>query len=361
MASSTPFSVAFAINDAYLQPLQVVLISLYSNAKAATVYHIYVINYKLKAVTRQKLEQTQRQYHGQGELHFLDISDEQWESIPQVGASWGREAACRLLLADLLPQMSSILYLDTDVMILDDISTLQEISLEGKAFAGVFEDRWMFEKKSRIMALAHFDNHELKDFYYCNSGVLYLNLNYWREHNFTNEAFRLMALVGSLPGFCPDQEVINYLTLREGGLDAIVKLGFEYNYDPRTLALQYNDADEVVNFFHRTQDQLFLDATHFAIADDDKNPLHKAGVFKPKIVHFVACAPWAIRNAEVPMRDEYQKYATQIGWKMPDSIFYRGHFKDLIIKVQKRPSYFILLSLIIGLSAGVGVIIGMKF
>ncbi len=361
MSSFPPFSVAFAIDDGYVKPLQVAMISLYANAHIETIYNVYVVNYRLKATTRQQIEQTQQRHHPQGKIHFLDISDVQWAGIPQVGEWWGKAAACRLLLADLLPNMSSILYLDADVMVLDDLSDMHKISLEGKAFAGVFEERWMFEKKSRILALAHFDGHELKEFYYCNSGVLYLNLNYWREHNFTNEAFRLMGLVGKLPGFCPDQEVINYLTLRDGGLDAIEKLGFEYNYDPRTLALEYNNGDEVVDFFYRMQDQLFLDATHFAIADDAQNALHKAGVFKPRIVHFVACAPWAIRNAEVPFRDKYQEYASKIGWKMPDSIFYRGHFKDLIIKVRKRPSYFILLSVIIGLSVGFGVLIGMQF
>ena len=97
-----------------------------------------------------------------------------FEGFPN--ANWGTaEAWCRCLLADLLPNHQKVLYLDCDTIVRSSLSELFAIDL-GTHFAGVIEDVSKSHKNAGRIAL--------KDGFYFNSGVMYINLCLWRQVDF---------------------------------------------------------------------------------------------------------------------------------------------------------------------------------
>ncbi len=97
-----------------------------------------------------------------------------FEGFPN--ANWvTAEAWFRCLLADLLPNHAKVLYLDCDTIVRASLSELFAIDL-GVHFAGVIEDVSKSHKNAARISL--------KDGFYFNSGVMYINLSLWRQVDF---------------------------------------------------------------------------------------------------------------------------------------------------------------------------------
>ena len=79
----------------------------------------------------------------------------------------------RLLLPDLLPvEVKRVLYLDSDTIVLSDISELLAADIGGAAVAGVRD----LEESAMMRAFGYGS--------YINAGVLILNLEAWRRHDY---------------------------------------------------------------------------------------------------------------------------------------------------------------------------------
>ena len=122
-------------------------------------------------------------------------------------------------MPELLESEQKVLYLDTDVIVLQDLRELYEYDLEENLVAGVKayaypvpddDEKERYKKKSGGKSLDD----------YINAGVLLMNLYEMRKCNFVEQS---MELVGKdLP--CQDQDIINILS--EGRR---VTLPFKYN------------------------------------------------------------------------------------------------------------------------------------
>jgi lipopolysaccharide biosynthesis glycosyltransferase len=324
-----PIPVAFAINDPYLKPLLVVLVSMFEHAHADTVYAVYVLNYKLKAHTRQKIEELINERHPQSSVTFLDFSDEQWGQIPLVNG-WAREVNYRLFLPELVPHLDKILYLDVDTLVMCDLGVLHNIDLDGNAFAAGREPWVFYEREAYFQVMAHLEGRNETNVYlgqdvardsYINSGVLVINLVYWRQHKFMERALNLLQHANEqFIGVSPDQDILNYLAIDNRQVNIyILPLVFnwfnQYEYiDPATTRLSLLKQKQ-----HAIQERM----THGLVKDEQLRAIKE-----PQIWHYAGKAPWKAEHHRGGHRELYQAYADKIGWKLP------SHFASKVVNFK---------------------------
>ncbi len=306
MSQSLSIAVAFTINDAYVKPLLVALVSLFENAHADTVYDVYVVNYKLHSDNRQRIEQLVKYQHPQGSIIFVDLSDNQFNQIPAAGGNYNKEVNYRLLLPELLPNIDKILYMDVDILILSDLSDLFNFDMSRQA---VLFTRCMHELNYVMHCVAEiakiFDHPLIRKYnmWGGNSGVLLMNLVLWRQLNWVEDSIKILNEAPSEVLFFPDQAVINYLMMRDDQYR--FSLPWIFNADP--TACVTGEAGEV----------LLDDSSYkFFMMNEFVNKEWKEAQ-KVCILHFYGRSPWQVHNGRVPFRDLYQKYAEKIGWKLP--------------------------------------------
>ena len=108
----------------------------------------------------------------------------------------------RLLLPSLLPQdVTKVLYFDCDMLVVDDLRSLYEINLDSFSTAIVAD---MFYNDETITNRLLYN---VSDHYY-NSGMLLINLDYWRTHSV---AKKLVDFLSEHKDLCiaHDQDALN--------------------------------------------------------------------------------------------------------------------------------------------------------
>ncbi len=172
-------------------------------------------------------------------------------------------------IANVLPQLDKVLYIDSDVLVLHDLNKIYNTDIEGKYLAAVKDPSWFFENM-HVVELGLED----RGFYF-NSGVMLMNLKKIREDNlvqkledYTNNNFRTYM----------DQDALNVVV----GHD-VVQLPFEAN--AMNFFFEHVDMATMGQFYERNwqnYEDIFAPVTilHFASA---KKPL---GAVAPKTEFF---------------------------------------------------------------------------
>ena len=120
------------------------------------------------------------------------------EALPEREDSlWSRAACFRLLLPELLPDVDVCLYLDSDTLVVDDISPLWRTDLTDAYVAGVFDDIAPVREHTVGNEIPGIDT-------YINSGVLLMNLALMRERSIQRE-----LLKGVKKYLVVDQDLLN--------------------------------------------------------------------------------------------------------------------------------------------------------
>ncbi|NIZ40197.1 glycosyltransferase family 8 protein [Entomospira entomophila] len=308
--------IAYTIDNTYTLPLMAQLVALYENANDTTVYDIYIINRNLDVKNKIKIQALVSQLRSEAVVQFLDISDEQDREIPSIG-SWGKETNYRGLLPELVPHLDMILYLDADTLILDDLSHLFQLDLSSHPYAATADiDRHDYN----LIHIASKDcNYSMKNllfqYGYINAGVLLLNLAYWREHNWQKEFIRLLNLIDrhklvSLP----DQDVLNYLAIRDG-VNRIYYLPSTYN-----------------SLYTHTVESAQNNYVYFNEMDDNYDwyghirMIHRNSFVKPSqelvmdrviVIHFCTLKPWNRSRENDSLVNVFKPYAERVGLDIP--------------------------------------------
>lgn len=185
--------VAFCIDTAYTQHLGVALASLLMHNEAKNV-RVYICSSKLNAADIEKLSTIVRTFGA--DVVFRQILDERISGFRQH-MHISRAMYYRFLLTDILVEEHKVIYLDCDLVVEADLSELWNTDLATYGCAGVDEGNPV--QTSRL---------DLDPDFYINSGVLVLNLAYWRTHGITAKC---MAWLEENPQktILPDQDAIN--------------------------------------------------------------------------------------------------------------------------------------------------------
>ncbi len=244
------FNVCFATDNNYAQHCGVAVTSLLKNTKCPQNFDILILNDgSLSRKNRQKFKRLEQNFPGTN-IFLLTIDNSVFKDFPIMENTHFTEAVYyRFIIPKVLNKIDKIVYLDSDLVVNSDLVELFNVDI-GENYIGAVQDIIGYENQERLNL-----NSER---YYCNSGVLIMNLKAMRNDNiserlinWTNENKELIMW--------PDQDVINVVLE-----DKIYYLDLSWNL------------------------QEFPNAPY----DFDKEDIDKA-VKSPKIIHYIGhIKPW---------------------------------------------------------------------
>lgn len=217
--------IVFCVNDRYL-PFVTVCI------KSITVHH-KTENVRIHILTDNISESSKKRLSNE----FYDVANTEFifyyvDDSPLKGLqAWSKYTWYRLLLSSVLPEdIDTVLYLDADTLVCDNLSELFETDMDGFSVAGVV-DPIHFHDDAYIRC-----GYTPDKGYMC-AGVLLVNLRYWRENSLQAT---MLAWAHQNPDIkFHDQDCINtvfqnskkFLPLRYGVIDTLFTENKLYNPD----------------------------------------------------------------------------------------------------------------------------------
>ncbi len=165
----TNINIAFCINDCYWDKVAVVMTSLLKNHPKKQ-FDFYIFSSDLSKIHLQKLNKLHLKYKD-FKIHPIYMDKEIFSKLKLTIDYISIETYYRYLIADLLPSIDKILYLDADTIINDSLENLYETDLKQNYVAGV-PDLWILKSDyQKKLGLSH----------YINAGVLLMNLKQMRK------------------------------------------------------------------------------------------------------------------------------------------------------------------------------------
>lgn len=170
-------NLAFLIDDNYAEQLAVTLASVLKNDKHNTKFNVYVLDTGISEANKAKISKTKGNY----EINFISINPSLFENFPTIYHLKSLNYA-RLLLPSLV-ECDKILFLDCDLLILDDLYELYNTD---------FNDNYACAVKERLSD-EPFISRQIKKLEiqnYFNAGVMLLNLDKMRADNIEEKSLK---------------------------------------------------------------------------------------------------------------------------------------------------------------------------
>lgn len=202
----------------------------------------------------------------------------------------------RLLLPSLLDDtIKRVLYLDCDVIVLKDVKDLFFLNLEGYGVAAVRDCTPGNDEHRRIMGLSFGQSA------FC-SGVMMINLEYWREHNCQKQLYE-QSMKEREQVYFGDQDALNYVFR-----NAWFRLPYQFGHTPLTLG--------VVDFSQPFDD-------------------YYQNAYNPSIIHYAAhVKPWL--DVKFPEREHYWHYVKLAGIEDPKVLKADKVLRKKIVRVRNK-------------------------
>lgn len=261
--------VVTASDEAYAPFLSVMIATLLEKTARKTPVRFLIIDDNLSKSSKEKLIQTANNFSDSATIQFVKVDEELYKDF-LVSDHITTTAYFRISMPKLLAEENyrKLLYIDADTLVLDDISTLYQSSLEGKTIGAVIDPGQT--KALQRLGVTSED-------YYFNSGVMAIDVKRWNQQKIT-------------------EKTIDYL---KNNADKII-----FHDQDALNAVLYEDWHS----FHprwNMQSSLIFDK-HPAPTEEYKQ-LYKEGREAPAIVHFTGHdKPWnTLKNH--PYQDLYMK------------------------------------------------------
>ena len=163
----------------------------------------HVITLGLSSENMRRFKELESQI---GQQINIIVFDADHFNLPKA-KGYVQTAYLRLFLSEMLPSLSKVLYLDYDVLVRKPIKALYDLSVENCG-AIVALDRLWVHKESQA---AYYKSLGLLDpILYFNSGVMVINLEYWRENNVGSKCVAWLEKNAQL-GRYADQDALNFV------------------------------------------------------------------------------------------------------------------------------------------------------
>lgn len=287
-----------------VMPLGVLMTSVcVNNPNVDITFHV-VHDDSVSDCDRSDLEETIAGYSGKN-IAFYAVDITRFPCLPKVTTGLGitKAAFYRLLLSEILPDIPKVLYLDSDIVVRHSLIPLWNTEIEDYA-VGVVPDglegtKEIYERLNYPSQLGYF-----------NTGVMLVNLDYWRNHNLvTGFMDFLRNHAGDL--LFADQDVLNP-TLCESKKNLPIK------YNSTFLYLW-----EKPQYDYRKYEKEVIEARE-----------------DPVIVHFAGNQPWIAYNRLPvhPFASTFFKYQNMTKWKgvKIDKRTFKLRVKNFIADMLRR-------------------------
>lgn len=215
MEQSSIINLLICTDEKYAPYYGILLTSLFDTNKNEK-FKIYVFTLGLSKETTEKFELLTSQYGAT--IDIIEIDEQRLKQCPiREGDHVTLSAYLRLLAPLFLPnELNKILYLDGDIIVNGSLKELWEFNINNYAIGAVIDEAFFDEDRHKLLNLD-------LNIPYINSGVLLINIKYWRQHNVV---FRCMECIETQSErlLFHDQDTLNIVLQNE-----IVLLPITYN------------------------------------------------------------------------------------------------------------------------------------
>ena len=266
-------NIALCTDEKYSFPCGVCITSILENNKEEEC-NIYILTEGLEPQTIEKFRSLERKYN---QRIIIKRVDSCIFSNLKICNRFPKSIYFRFMLPELIDHEKKILYFDCDIIVTGSLKDLWETEISEYA-CGVVED----QKSDDITIQNRLGLY--KDYF--NSGVLLINLEYWREKDIAN---KLIEFIHQNPDIClyPDQDALNYVLC-----DRVKFLDYKYNY----------------------QELFYQPKEHILLHKNKWEKLDLAGS-TPTIMHYTGCIkPW-VKACPHPYKELFIKYQAISPWK----------------------------------------------
>ncbi len=310
LASQETIRVLFCCNPSYYQHLAVTLVSLLENNKTNR-FELHLILSGRSSSLETRLWRSLHSFSNFTlEIHDFALSDYAHFFVDNhvTVDTYSRIFAAKVLS----PDIDKILYLDSDLLVLDDLRDLWTTDVSAYAAAAVPEPYGLFRREALGIP---------PDRPYVNAGVMLINLVRWRADGLPERLARFIETHGSSLWYW-DQDAIN-----ANLYDAILPLPCRWNVQAQVYKLKWRR--------YRNSESRIREACR-----------------RPAILHYsTAEKPWRFR-AIVKKKLLYFEYLAKTDWRSANPLrlawyhipeFYLDHFLSrfgvdytLILRVLRR-------------------------
>lgn len=280
-------NIFYFTSDLFVSVAATSMVSLMENNKAAETIHFYMIDDGIKKENKEKLTSLIESY-GRSISYInapdpKDLFDFPFKDRYQIGHSYVRMAIGTLLPDD----VDKVLALDSDTLILGDLTELWNMDMGNNILAGVADCLNLKAYKKQFGL-------EGEEFY-CNAGVYLIDLKKWREEQIENT---IKDVIKERNGnvFFFEQTLINYSCRGQ-----ILKLHPRFNTYTLFYAFKYE------NLLRWRNPTIFY----------KENEINEAKT-NPTIIHFtrnfyMLSRPW-VKECDHPLTEQYIKYKVLTPW-----------------------------------------------
>lgn len=181
MENKNVIPIFFAIDDGYIPFLAVSLQSLIENSKKENFYLIKILYTNISEENQRKIQKFEQENVS---IEFVDLNYyiEKIKDKLYTRDYYSKTTYFRLFIPNLYPQYTKALYLDSDIVVLEDVADLYNTNMENYLVAAAPDDviqtiKVFQEYAEKVVGVANYRN-------YFNAGVLLMNLDELRKFNF---------------------------------------------------------------------------------------------------------------------------------------------------------------------------------
>ena len=196
----------FAIDDGYIPFLAVAIKSLIENASKEYEYIIKVLHTNVKEKNVRKIKKFETENVN---IEFVNLSYyiKKVQDKLYTRDYYTNTTYFRMFLPELYPQYDKVLYLDSDIVVLGDISQLYNTEIGTNLVAAAPDDIIQYNKvfqeyAEKVVGVVKYQN-------YFNAGILLMNLDQLRKFNFQDKFLYLLGTVKF--SVAQDQDYLNRL------------------------------------------------------------------------------------------------------------------------------------------------------
>lgn len=303
--SKESIAIACAADDFFAMPLAVTAYSVVANVNKERQIDLFILDGGISQGNKKKIIQTLAGHPV--EIHWIKPVSKNLEKIYLLSKStYPISAYYRLLLPDIIPERyEKIIYLDTDVVLLNDIEKLWSLDMGDYPMLAAMDaaNRHMLWPQH----LKHLKLEEqgiTENDKYLQSGVLVIDLKKWRAQKIIERFIDFMATHLELP--YPDMDALNFVLLKNWG-----------ELDPR-----WNQIPVVFNF-KSWRDSPYTEEELFNVIND------------PFIIHYGSKPkPWDYR-CNHPRKSLWHNYLNQTAWAGWQDKALSRHI-DLVRRIYRR-------------------------
>ena len=192
MSKSNVIPIFFTIDENYIPFLAVTLESIIENSNESNKYEIKVLYTNIEKESIAKIKKLEKENIA---IDFIDLNyyvDAINDKL-YTRDYYSKTTYFRLFLPNLFPEYDKIIYLDSDIVVLDDIAKLYNINIKENLIGAVPDEIVEFtpafrEYVERVIGVKSYKK-------YFNAGVLIMNLKELRKFNFQEKFLYLLEKV----------------------------------------------------------------------------------------------------------------------------------------------------------------------